>query len=525
MFWTLLKAQFTLLFSSFAGKNKNKLSGGKIALTVVLMVYLLIMLVFLTGAACIGMAVVLTEENVWLYFGFAGFMSLALCLITGIFSVQSRIFSARDNELLLSMPIPQRYILGSRMAFVLIPDIVFTALINATALAVYLFFHRISLVGILALLLTTLFIPMISFAVSALIGWIISLITARLPKKNIVGTLLFVLFFAGYMYICFNMNSIISGFMINSNDYADSVSKIFPIYHMGRSIAGGSIISLGIWALCGIIPFALVCFILDRTFIRIVTSNRGHARVKYVAGKEKVKSPLWSLTSKELKKLFSSNVYLLNSGMGVIFYVIGTVALALNASALREVNMMMGGFFPMLIVAAMCFVASMTLTTAPSISLEGNKLWILRSMPIKSEQILLSKLLMHEIFTAPIMLLTSLTAAVSLGADIGEIFVLVCLPQAYNLVQGIGGLLINLRFPKLDYVNEAQVVKQSMPIVITMFGSMGLSLLLFIPALILSVFIPPVVYFAICTLLLSAAAFALFKLLMSAGVRMFERIS
>lgn len=525
MLWTLLKAQFAGFFSSFAGKGKKKVTAGKIALAVVVLVYLLLMLVFLTGATCVGMAVVLNEENLWLYFGFSGFMSLALCLVTGIFSVQSRIFSAKDNELLLSMPIPPRYILGSRMAFVLIPDIIFTALINATALVVYIFFHRISILGIFALILSTLFIPMISFAVSALIGWIISVITVRLPKKNIFGTLLFVLFFAGYMYVCFNMNNIISNFMINSNAYADTLSGIFPIYHLGRSISDGSLVSLGILALCGILPFVLVVFILDRSFIGLVTSNRGYAKVKYVVGKEKRKSPLWSLVTKEFSKLFSSTVYLLNAGMGVIIYIIAIVAVIWKAPMLGEINTVMGGILPMYAIAGMCFISSTVLITAPSISLEGNKLWILSSMPISGREILLAKLIMHEMFTAPVMLILSLVLSVVFEADIGETVVMILLPQAYNLVQGIGGLLINIKFPKLDFVNEAQVVKQSASIVVTMFGSMGLTLVLFIPAIILSMFISPVLYFAVCTVLLSGAAFALYKLLMGVGVRAFERIS
>ncbi|MEG0569913.1 MAG: hypothetical protein RR543_05985, partial [Erysipelotrichales bacterium] len=40
------------------------------------------------------------------------------------------------------------------------------------------------------------------------------------------------------------------------------------------------------------------------------------------------------------------------------------------------------------------------------------------------------------------------------------------------------GLVLNLWRPKFDWVNETVCVKQSMPVMITMFSSMGLAFLL-----------------------------------------------
>lgn len=48
---------------------------------------------------------------------------------------------------------------------------------------------------------------------------------------------------------------------------------------------------------------------------------------------------------------------------------------------------------------AVCAAASMNDLTAPSISLEGKNLWIVRSLPVTSWQILRAKLRMHVILT------------------------------------------------------------------------------------------------------------------------------
>ncbi len=525
MLWTLFKVRSSAILNAFVIRKGTKRSGrGAIVLSIVLGAYLLLSIVAVSAAAMIGMMLVLSEENLWLYFGFAGFMSLAICLVTGIFSVQSHIFNAKDNELLLSMPIPHKYILLSRVGVVLLPDLLFTFLINATAFVVYLFYHRISVIGALALLLTTLFVPMISFAVSALIGWIISIVTARLPKKNLATLLLFLVFFGGYMYFCFNANNIISEFMINSNSYAGSVSKIFPIYHMGLSIAGGSLISLLLWALCAILPFAVVYLILDVTFIKVVTTKRGDRKAKYVAGREREMGQTASLVFKESRRFFGSIAYLLNAGMGVIFLVLVSAMTVYKAEEFILLQSFLGVYLPMIFAGGICVISSMVLITASSVSLEGESLWIVRSMPVRSEKILYAKLIMHELFTAPFVLIASVVGCVVLRTGALDTLVLILLPQAYTAVCAAAGLLINLKFPKLDYISETQVTKQSIAVTISMFGGMGFGIALFAAGAISAMVMPIQIYGVLCTVVLAAVAALLTKLISGVGVKMFENL-
>jgi ABC-2 type transport system permease protein len=52
----------------------------------------------------------------WLYFSFFGLTAFALMFVGSVFTAKSQLFEAKDNELLLSMPLQPRDILGSRMA-------------------------------------------------------------------------------------------------------------------------------------------------------------------------------------------------------------------------------------------------------------------------------------------------------------------------------------------------------------------------------------------------------------------------
>jgi ABC-2 type transport system permease protein len=48
-------------------------------------------------------------ELEWFYFALAGIISFALSFVGSVFATQTQIYDARDNELLLSMPVPVKY--------------------------------------------------------------------------------------------------------------------------------------------------------------------------------------------------------------------------------------------------------------------------------------------------------------------------------------------------------------------------------------------------------------------------------
>ncbi len=526
MVWSLLKVRFAGIANGFVTANgKKKKSKTAVILYGILFLYLIAMIVAFVGVGLWMMTSILSEENRWLYFAYAEIIAFALCLITGIFSTQSQIFSAKDNEILLSMPISTRCILISRVCSVMIPDLFFTFTINATAGVIYAIKFGIPLLGILSLLLATVLIPMLGFAASALIGWIVSLISARLPKKNIVSIALFLVFFAAYFYFMMNINSVIREFMMNGNAYAVSISKIFPLYHIGRSMSEGDLLSLLVSIACSVIPFVIVVWIIDKSFIKIVSSKSGEKKRAYVAGRKKSRSPMVSLVAREFGKLFGSVAYLMNSIIGILCMMIGIVIVIIERNNLFVIDRAVNGILPIGITALLCLMISMVTPLASGISLEGKHLWIIRSMPISSEKILFSKLIMHEILIAPIALFCSITVCLVFKVDMFKAIVIILLPQLYAAVIGLGQLLINLRFPKLDYLSEIQVVKQSASVTISLFGGMGVTLLLAIAGILLGDMIPLYIYGLCCVLMLSAVVIVLLRMLVSSGVRRFERLN
>lgn len=504
--------------------GKKKRSTAAVILYAVLFVYLFAMLVGFTGVTLFAVAMSISEANRWLYFAFAAIMSFAICLITGIFSTQSQIFSAKDNELLLAMPIKTSDILISRICSVIIPDLFFSVTINLTAGVIYAITVGLNFVGVISLVLSSVLIPMLSFAISALIGWVISAISARMPKKNVVSIALFLAFFMLYFYFMMNINTVMRNFMTNGDVYADEISKIFPLYFLGKASTNGDIVSLLLSILISVVPFLLVVYFINRSFIKIVSVKRGEKKKGYVSGESKSRSAFSALLFRELGRLFGSVAYLMNSIVGLFFVIIGAAIMIIESGSLSEVGKAAPGVFPILVTGGLCFVVTMVTPLASSISLEGKNLWIIRSMPISSEKILLSKLTMHLILVNPLCLIFSVVVCLIFGVGIIEGISVILLPQLFSFMIGTAQLLVNLMLPKLDYVSEIQVVKQSAAVTVSMFGGMGISLILLIPGVILGMIIPIEIYAVCCTLVVCAVDIVLYKLLTGYGVKKFERL-
>jgi ABC-2 type transport system permease protein len=214
----------------------------------------------------------------------------------------------------------------------------------------------------------------------------------------------------------------------------------------------------------------------------------------------------------------------MNSGMGAIMCAICGIFILIYASDVRALNGIMGINLAVTMVSAGCFFSSTMVITAPSISLEGKNLWLIRSMPIEPKKILYAKLLVHEIYTSPALLFFAIAVTVIFKTSFVFLIGAILMTQVFNFMLGIFGLLINLRFPRLDYISEVQVIKQSASVGISMLCGMGFSLLVIILSMISSFIMPSALFLFIMTAILGAVSFVLFKALERWGTRAFEAL-
>ena len=246
----------------------------------------------------------------------------------------------------------------------------------------------------------------------------------------------------------------------------------------------------------------------------------GGYRTKFKMGELKTATPLKALFSKELKRYFSSPIYVLNTGIGIILLTIGAIALFFVdlekvAGSSQAVGMLSQGG-PLFI--SFCIVTSCT--TMASISIEGRNLWIAKSLPVPAGTIFASKLLVNLVVLAPALINAVLIAfAMKLGYAEGLILFLVTI--IISLFVSLLGLVVNLKFPNFTWTSETVVVKQSAATLLTIFSGFAIVGLQVLLLAVIKDFVPA---YLIYMGMLSVLVLLLYKTLMSYGVKRFQEL-
>ena len=481
------------------GSKKKKKGASGVALIIVFA----FLAVYMLGAITImflGMSVPMKSEGQeWAYFTLASIIASVLCFFGSIFTTKTQIFESKDNELLLSMPIPPKYILISRILVLLVVNYILESLVMLPALVVYGITIGYTFVGFVFAILGFILIPFLTLALSAIIAWIISFIASKLKNKTLVSTVLFIIFFGAYMYLCFNLGALTGSGEEMNIDFS-GLKNTFIFYYFGNSVASKSFLHFLFFALLAIVPAVLTCVAISYSFIKIITTKKTAKKIEYKEKPESSSSPFVALTKKELKRFFSSTAYIMNCGLGSIMLVIFSIVVAVNANGLlsaieaefSDPAMSMPveiiyDFIPVIIGIIACFISSMSMVSAPSISLENKNLWILHSLPVKAKTILYAKITNHMIICAPVSIVAVLIACISLRVSFLNTLLVVISTVAIIALTGYFGMFLGLKFPKFDWQNENVAVKQGFAIFGTMLGgmlyAMALSALTFIVAL------------------------------------------
>lgn len=128
----LIRVRFRALFHTMLrqSQQKRRRSRGMTVLFMVLFAYVAVVFCGLFGLMFSQLAPAYHGAGLdWLYFATAGLMALALSVFGSVFATQSQIYDAKDNALLLSMPIRPRVILLSRILPLIVLTGVFAAVV------------------------------------------------------------------------------------------------------------------------------------------------------------------------------------------------------------------------------------------------------------------------------------------------------------------------------------------------------------------------------------------------------------
>ena len=483
------------------GKEIKKASPLKIALFALLYLYLIAVFLFATIWVSRTLASVLLPGGAdWLYWLVFMGLSLTLLFILGIFETKVELFECKDNDLLLSMPIRPSDIVLSRAVIVLIYNYVINAVLMFPAIVCYAVYAK-SLRGTIGGILLYLLIPLLATALASGVGYLVAEISRRLKNKNLFTIIFCLAFLFLYFWVYSSLLENVEGILATLMGMSDEIAENFKIlYFIGQAGVLKPLALLSV-ALVSILSAALAYFLVSMRYIKIATDKGGVKKSVYKAKKLRTGSPLIAIMEKDIRHLFGSAIYFLNGALGLIFCIaIGVLAL-IKIDMIRELSMAFGlGANEIANVSAtvISLCMSTVIISCCALSLEGKNFWILKSMPIPAKTVLSAKAMSQFAVSFLPVLISSVLVMIAIAPSPFYFIVGIVAAQIISLLFSVFGILVNVAFPKFEYHNEAQVVKQSLSTLVTMISSMLLSVGLIIGSLYVSGFSAPLGALFVC---------------------------
>lgn len=509
----LLKLQLeNMLGVNVLRHSKDKRKRSSAAMTFAAWIILLILLVFymLTMAyALIGieMGAVLPQLLITVAVMIVFFFAM---LRTG-----AVIFKKTDYDTLRSLPVTQSAIVTSRYLSMYLEDMLLTASVMIPGLGVYaaylhpgFSFYLFSIIGILL-------VPMLPIALASLLGTAIAAISSRMKHKSIISavfTISVVVAILVFSYSAPSTGSESTNALVSMIErIGNTVKSVYPpAYWLNSAIVNGNIwqflLFLAVSLACS---FAVVAVISK--YFHVICGNLFATRAKHdyslTPGSFSDRTVLSALLRREIKHYFSSGVYISNTIVGPIMCVIGSVALLAagidRITAAFALPIDIPGVVPVILSA----IFSMMLPSYASVSLEGRQWWMIKALPIRTRDVINSKLLMCYVLYAPFYIVSVILLIFALKPDFPGVCFLIAFPLVAIAFSSVFGLAVNLRFPVFDWENEAVVVKQSTAALIGGMG--GFLIMLLCAALILIINSVPDWIVKLCIIAVLAALSAL----------------
>ena len=408
-----------------------------------------------------------------------------MTLVEGIYKSGNLLFNCRDDNLLLSLPIKKSTVLFIRVFKFYIFELLYNSIFLLPAMVCYAIhtnpninYYVVSVIGLLLL-------PIIPILLSCIIGSIISYFSSKFKGKNYAQTIITMIFLLGIMYLSFNTNNLLSDIAKNASNINDFITKIYyPAGTFIELVNNYSFIKLSEFILVNLVLFVITIILIGKIYFNINSSIKSVKTNKknsnYLI---KTNSPLKALIKKEFNRFINSTVFVTNAGFGLVLFIIGCIAIVIKYDDIIKMLMQsnigltidfINNNLPILMFGLICFASFMTSITSSMISLEGKSFNILKSLPVNPFIIIKSKVLAAVLIMIPFMIIGDLIIFIRFGFDLLSIILLLIASILFPLISETIGIIVNLKYPRMDAKNDTEVVKQSMSSMISVFIGMGL---------------------------------------------------
>ncbi|MBR2828409.1 MAG: hypothetical protein IKE70_04180 [Bacilli bacterium] len=414
-----------------------------------------------------------------------------LTIIEGIYKSGNLLFNCKDDDLLLSLPIKRRTILFIRIFKFYVFELLYNSLFLLPGMIVYAYHTTPSWTYYVASFFALLLLPVIPIAISTIIGFLITSISSKFKGKNIAQTIVTTIFLLGIMFLSYNLDNFINNIAKQAKNINDFITRIYyPAGMYNKLVTNFQIKDLLVFIGINILILGVVILVLGKIYFKINSNNKKvlvkknyHKNKNYTI---KVNSKTVAIIKKELSRYVNSSVYIVNAGFGLVLFLLGCVIVCIKFDSFVDTFLKTSpeltmdkikSVLPAIMFAFVCFTSFMTSITSSTISLEGKTIHLLKSLPLRTIEIMKAKIYSALVIMIPCILLGDIIVFIRFQFDILSILLILSASIILPILAETFGILVNLKYPKMDASNDTEVVKQSMSSMVATMSGMGVSLL------------------------------------------------
>lgn len=416
------------------------------------------------GFVFLGLAAVLP--------GFGLAFSAIITIFFTILKTNGVLFNGKDYDILMALPVKTSAVISSRFLTMYFMNLGCTLLVLFPMQIALMQYGVLSLVGSVFWFLGSLLAPLFPTTIASLVGAVIAWIASKFRHSNAVVSVISIFLVVGIIVFSFSMGQVSdTEVMLDSittlgQELGDSINQIYPIAaFFSGAVLDGNFLSLLLFVGFSIGWYMAFIWLLSKKYKKINTALATHrVLANYKMTTLQKKSAIKALYQKELKRFLSTNVYLMNLGIGsIMLLVCGVACLFISQESIESIFSIsgQGDFIKRIIPFIFSAMIGMSCTTCVSLSFEGKNIWILKSLPISPKTVFQSKILVNLTLVLPCSIISSSLVSFRFAENLIDVVIFFVLPIIYCFFIATWGMFIDIKMCKYEWSSETALCKQS----------------------------------------------------------------
>lgn len=456
-FWLLVKVGLREAFDFRKYKKK------KAALTSFITFFVLMGLLYLFLSTFVNFTMFMQVKEYGGNYDSVVIMACGYCALitfsTSIFRAKG-IFSGKDYEMLKAMPVKNHSIISAKIFSLYLVEALYSLIILLPNAIIATVFTGNALYLLYGLLLIVL-VPCFPIMLAVLISSLLTLLIDNSRFASIINVVAYLALMAAVMAFS----------ILQSSGKLDSAANMFkyinPSLLFFEKALNGKYLYIGFFVLINVVITMFTVVFIARIYdvghsaSSISTKTKKNSEFKY-------KTSFKALLGFEYKKIFTSKLYLLNSVSGGIASVAVSISLFFTLKSTGEIIDALSEYVYMFALLPM-FFSSIAVPSTSTFSFEGNRFWLLKSLPVDSKKIFKAKLFVSISLSLVLSIAGIVLLGICLKANWFDWIVIVTLNLAYLLLCNVVGFALNSKFYRFDWNEEREIFKNSSSVLISTF--------------------------------------------------------